>query len=57
MICCAMTCLLCMGLGAGPASATLVIKHIVSRVAPISDELWSSQFGLKVSNCSANVGL
>jgi hypothetical protein len=38
MICCSMTRLLCMRLGAGLSSAILVILHIARRVAPISGE-------------------
>jgi hypothetical protein len=43
MIRCSMTRLLCVRLGAGPSSATLVNLHIVRRVALSQANIWSSQ--------------
>jgi hypothetical protein len=42
MIRCSMTRLLCVRLGAGPSSATLVNLHIVRRVALSQANIWSS---------------
>ena len=44
MIRCSMTRLLCMGLGAGPSSATLVNLHVVRRVALSQANVQSSTF-------------
>jgi hypothetical protein len=41
MIRCSMTHLLCVRLGAGPSSATLVNLHIVRRVALSQANIWS----------------
>jgi hypothetical protein len=41
MIRCSMTRLLCVRLGAGPSSATLVNLHIVRRVALSQANIWS----------------
>jgi hypothetical protein len=41
MIPCSMTRLLCVRLGAGPSSATLVNLHIVRRVALSQANIWS----------------
>jgi hypothetical protein len=43
MIPCSMTRLLCVRLGAGPSSATLVNLHIVRRVALSQANIWSSR--------------
>jgi hypothetical protein len=45
-----MTRLLCVRLGAGPSSATLVNLHIVRRVALSQANIWSSRSFLDV-NC------
>src|SRR5580704_11526924 len=45
MIRCSMTRLLCVRLGAGPSSATLVNLHIVRRVALSQANIWSKPMG------------
>jgi hypothetical protein len=45
-----MTRLLCVRLGAGPSSATLVNLHIVRRVALSQVNIWSSDFAIVSSN-------
>jgi hypothetical protein len=47
MIRCSMTRLLCVRLGAGPSSATLVNLHIVRRVALSQANIWSSPVDLR----------